>query len=182
MFSDPEKNLKTLKISSGMKVADFGSGSGFYTLAIAENVSPKGKVYAVDIQTGLLEKIRMDSDRIGLGHVVEVVQGDLEKENGSRLASDLVDAVVLANTLFQIDEKEKCVSEAIRIIKNNGRVLVLDWLDSFGGIGPQPEDVVSKELIKKMFIDQGAELSEELEHPGDHHYGFIFVVKKNKAR
>jgi tRNA A58 N-methylase Trm61 len=58
MFSDPENNIKQFALASGMMVADFGSGSGFYSMAAARAVAPSGKVFAVDIQKDLLQKLK----------------------------------------------------------------------------------------------------------------------------
>ena len=43
MFSDPEKNIAQLSLGEGNYVADFGSGSGFYSFAAAEAVGSTGR-------------------------------------------------------------------------------------------------------------------------------------------
>ena len=39
-------------------VADIGAGSGYYTVRLARAVGPAGKVFATDIQPGMLERLR----------------------------------------------------------------------------------------------------------------------------
>jgi len=49
MFSDPKKNIEQMQLEHGMKIADLGSGSGFYSLEAARVVGDGGKVYAIDV-------------------------------------------------------------------------------------------------------------------------------------
>src|SRR3989338_7424054 len=58
MFIDPTQIIDSLDIEPGMKIADFGSGAGFYAIALAKKAGEGGKVYAVDIQKNLLEEAR----------------------------------------------------------------------------------------------------------------------------
>ena len=57
-FSEPKKNLERFGLEEGMRVADFGSGSGHYTLAASELVGESGLVYAIEIQQLLLKKVK----------------------------------------------------------------------------------------------------------------------------
>ena len=64
MFSDPEKNIEQFSLGKGMHVADFGTGSGFYALAAAEAVGETGRVYAIDVQKDLLEKLKKEAHNV----------------------------------------------------------------------------------------------------------------------
>ena len=44
MFSNPEQNILQLGLREGMKVADFGSGSGVYSLSLLKHVGHTGRV------------------------------------------------------------------------------------------------------------------------------------------
>src|SRR5207244_2033849 len=54
----PEKALKIIGIQRGSTVADIGAGSGYFSLKMAALVGPTGRVYANDIQQGMLDIIR----------------------------------------------------------------------------------------------------------------------------
>ena len=176
MFADPNNIVKQMGIFEGMRVADFGSGSGNYSLAMAKLVGDSGRVYAVDIQGDLLKKVKNLSRTEHPGNI-EVIRGDIEKIGGTKLKDNVIDAVLLSNVLFQLDEKGKTVKEAHRIVKSKGRVVVIDWSDSFGGIGPQPQFVVTKERAKELFENGGFVYDRDID-AGSHHYGMIF--KKGK--
>ena len=56
-LQNPTKNLGGL-VREGMSVLDFGGGPGHFTLDTATRVGPSGRVFAVDLQEGMLEKLR----------------------------------------------------------------------------------------------------------------------------
>ena len=172
-FSDPRKIIRGLSLHEGMKVADFGTGSGHYALEAARIVGENGHVYAVDIQKGLLERLKKDASREEL-YNVDVVWGDIDEEKGSRLAKESLDAVIVANVLFQIERRKKMVEELKRVLKPKGVALVVDWEDSFNGIGPQKQDIITKEVVNKLFEDVGFTLKREVPNAGDHHFGLVF--------
>ncbi len=172
MFVDPEKTLDTLNIIPGMSVADFGCGSGYYTISLSRRVSEKGSVYAVDIQKSVLDKLSKEAEDRNLDNV-EFILGDIEKEVGSKLADNSMDAVIVSNILFQIEDKEAFVREVARIIKKGGKALIVDWADSFGGLGPQPEYIFPSDKAKELFEKSGLKLEREFD-PGAHHFALIF--------
>jgi ubiquinone/menaquinone biosynthesis C-methylase UbiE len=175
MFSDPQKNIDQLDLHLGQVVADFGAGSGFYALAAALKVGESGRVYAVDIQKDLLVRIKNEARRRNLGNV-EVIWGDIEKANGTRLKDGSTDWIILSNILFQIKEKQVCATEAVRILRPGGRVLIVDWTDSFGGLGPEQEAVISKDEAATLFSNIGLSVEKEVK-AGEHHFGIIMIKK-----
>jgi ubiquinone/menaquinone biosynthesis C-methylase UbiE len=172
MFSDPVKNVDQCGIVPGMDIADLGSGSGLYSLEASRHLMSTGRVYAIDIQKDLLSKLKNEATRQGL-YNLEVIWGDIEKINGTKLRDGSIDLAFLSNILFQLEKKEDIVNEVKRILKPGGKILVVDWEDSFGGIGPKPNDVVKKETVMEMFEKQGFHLDKEIK-AGAHHYGLIY--------
>ena len=172
MFSDPENNIKQFGLTPGMVVADFGSGSGFYAMAAARAVLPSGKVFAVDIQKDLLQKLKNGAKQDHLNNI-DVVWGDLEHLGGTKLRENSIDAVTVGNLLFQIKNKDALSLEIKRILRPNGRVMVIDWAGSFGGVGPQEKDVVTKIQLTTLFHDHGFVLDREIS-AGSEHYGLVF--------
>jgi len=172
MFSDPEKNISQFNIDPGMKVADFGSGGGYYSLAVAREVGESGRVFAIDVQKDLLKKIKGEAQSQGLLNL-DTIWADIDEPNGSTLAEGLVDRVLITNTLFQVENRENVIKEARRVLKPKGKVLIVDWSESFGGLGPQPAQIVSEDDVKKMSEQNNLKFERKIE-AGAHHYGLIF--------
>ena len=51
---DPDRAVDVLKLQKGATVADIGAGSGYMTEKLSKKVGPMGKVYATDIQQGMI--------------------------------------------------------------------------------------------------------------------------------
>jgi ubiquinone/menaquinone biosynthesis C-methylase UbiE len=173
MFSNPRANVSEFGLIPGMIVADFGSGSGSYALEMSRVVGEGGKIYAVEVQKDLLDRLASEA-KSQHAFNIEVIWGNVEKPGGTKLKDGTVNVVVMANVLFQADAKYSVVLEAKRILRTGGRVVLIDWDGSFGGIGPHPDQVVSKDEAKKIFAEAGLRLPSEFS-AGEHHYGLIFV-------
>lgn len=174
MFSDPGKIVAECGIQAGMDIADFGSGSGHYSMSAAKALMSTGRVYAIDIQKDLLTKLKNHAVKEGV-YNIEVIWGDVEKENGTKLKDASINIVFITNLFFQVDEKDDVLKEAKRILKPNGRVVFVEWVDSFGGIGPKQKSVFKKEKAVPFFEKMGFHMEKDIsKYTGEHHYGFIF--------
>ncbi len=174
-FAHPKRNVAAFGIQGGMRVVDFGAGSGAYVLAIAERLGGTGTVYAIDVQRDLLRKIHNEAVRLGHKNV-EVIWADLETPRASKLADGSIDLVLVSNLLFQIPDKVPVLREARRIVKSTGTVVVIDWSDSFGGMGPHPDEVMSEVKATGFFEKHGFTKNGPLS-VGAHHYGMILQRK-----
>ncbi len=170
-FAHPERNIAFFGIEPGMKVADFGAGSGVYIHLISDALLKSGTVYAIDIQKDLLRRIKNEADKRGASNV-EIIWGDLEEEEGSKL-SQHIDLVLISNLLFQLNDPRAVMREAERVLKPGGRVIIIDWSDSFSHMGPHPDAVVTKDAA--YALARGTQLTFVKEfNAGAHHYGLIF--------
>jgi len=105
-----------------------------------------------------------------------VLWADLEKPEGSTLSAELVDVVIVSNVLFQITKKEQFLTEAHRVLKPSGRLLLIDWTDSHGGLGPREDHLVSEQTARQLTESVGFSPQQVLS-PGAHHYGIVFSKK-----
>lgn len=174
-FSDPQNIIDQLGLYPASVVADFGAGSGFYTFAAARAVGDKGRVYGVDVQKDLLAKLKNSAVQMRLGNI-EVVWGNIEALGGTHLHDFSVDAVLLCNVLFQAEDKTAVVREVQRVLKSKGMVLVVDWSDSFGGMGPAAEHVFLETAARTLFEGEGFVFMRTIP-AGDNHYGLVYAKK-----
>lgn len=174
MFSDPVTIIQELPILAGSKVADLGAGSGAYSFAFGKKVkkSNGGMVYAIDVQKDLLERIEKEAESQKIS-TIQTVLGDIEKKSGTRLRDGSIDIAVIANTLFQTEDSRALAEEAHRVLKEKGVLLVVDWVDSFGGMGPHEDSIFSKERAVEIFGSSGFRVDREID-AGEHHWGVVF--------
>ncbi|MDO8619847.1 MAG: methyltransferase domain-containing protein [bacterium] len=172
MFIDPSHTITQFDLQSGARVADLGAGTGTLTVLIARAVGESGKVYAIEVQKNLLDKLKNHTREERVNNV-EALWGDIERPNGTHLGDAMVDAAVVSNVLFQIEHKAEFVAETKRILKPGGKVLLVDWTDSFNGMGPHQDHVVTEKAGRELFESGGFRFVKKIE-AGAHHYGLIF--------
>lgn len=175
MFTDPEQNISQFQLLPGQKVADLGAGSGFYTLAAARAVGEKGRVYAVDVQKEILSRVKNDAAKAAISNI-DVIWGDLESIGGTHIHDQIVDAAIVSNILFQITDRTTFMNELKRILHPGGRALVVDWSESYSGMGPPADLLFSKEDAIKLFEQNGFSIERAIP-AGASHYGFIAKLK-----
>ncbi|HEY4515071.1 MAG TPA: methyltransferase domain-containing protein [Candidatus Paceibacterota bacterium] len=162
-FTSPTGNIDRLNLNPDWTVADLGAGTGHYTFDIAKRIKAeggRGVVYAVDVQRALLEKVKREAERLGLG-AVHILWSDIEVARGIKLADNICDAVIVSNVLFQAPDKKAFLTEASRIMKPGGIMMIIDW-----SLHIRREDVV------EMAILAGLVIKEEF-NAGSHHFGLL---------
>lgn len=105
---------------SGQTVADIGCGEGDLTLLLARFAR---RVTAVDLSAQMLRVVQERSEESGLARRVTVGKGDLEK---LPLESGSMDAAFVSQVLHHAARPEKALTEAARILKPSGRLILLD--------------------------------------------------------
>lgn len=167
-FLNPNKVLNNLSLQEDMVAVDFGCGSGGWVIPLAKRLE-EGKVYAVDI---LEEPLSALQSRAKLEKVLNIETIRANVERGTSLASNSVDLVLMTNLLFQIEDKKAVFSEAKRILKKGGEILVVDWLAKVP-LGPK-KGRASIDSVKKMAKDIKLKLKKEFT-AGAYHYGLVFT-------
>ncbi|MCA9357825.1 methyltransferase domain-containing protein [Candidatus Kaiserbacteria bacterium] len=171
-FVMPDVVASHFHLNEGDLVADFGAGSGFFLKALSKAVADTGRVYACEIQKQLVEKLGELARLQGLGNVYPL-WCDLEETNGIKIGTGELDAAILVNTLFLIEDKQAAVKEMGRALRSGGKFFVIDWTESFAGMGPQPQNVITASEATVLFEANGFVLEREFP-TGDHHYGLAF--------
>lgn len=175
-FLGPDRIVRFFNLEKGDLVAEFGPGHGYFTLAMARAVGPEGKIFAIDVQKTTIEVIRAKAKGENITNT-ELIWSDLEQPNGSKLKDGYVDAVLIANCLFQAENKEGIIQEAGRILKQHGRLIIIEWGTAPEvRIGPPQELRLPKRYVTDLVLKQTFTSENEFD-AGTHHYGLLFFKK-----
>ncbi|MDP2926703.1 MAG: class I SAM-dependent methyltransferase [bacterium] len=169
-FLNPEQVLNQLELREDMMAADFGCGVGGWAIPLAKKLKT-GKVYAVDIQAEALAALRIKME-MGKMNNIRPIRADLEMGLGSSVQNNLLDLVLLTNLLFQIQDKSQIITEAKRVLRPSGQLLVTDWKTD-SSFGPQ-ENRISLKEASEMIEERGFKLEKELA-VGKYHWGLLFT-------
>jgi ubiquinone/menaquinone biosynthesis C-methylase UbiE len=156
----PQPILETGHIRPGEIVVDLGAGTGFWTESLSALVGEHGRVYAVDVEPVMLDELRTLVRERNL-HNVEVVASE---EYATPLEDGIADLVVIALVLHEPDDPMAFLREVVRLLKPDGRVLVIDWQDQPTEHGPPVEIRISAEEARALLGDAGLSV-EEAESP-----------------
>ena len=168
LFLNPEEILSQINLESNMIAADFGCGSGGFTIPLAKKLN-NGFVYALDIQEPPLEALKSKAGAERITNLKFIIC-DIEHPETIKIPEASLDFISIVNVLFQIQDKYSVISHAKKLLKSNGFLLVVDW-EPGAGQGPE-SGRVSLEQIKALGESNGFQAEKEFE-AGMYHYGVI---------
>lgn len=171
---DAKLVLSHADLEEGMHVADLGcGGTGHFVFPAAEVVGSKGHAYAVDIMRPALEAI---SRRIQLENRenMQAIWSDIEVFNATKIESSSLDVAFLINTLYQSRKRAEILREAIRMLKKDGLLLVVEWKNITLPFGPPSSERVKIDLLQKAGKKLGL-IEKEQFFVGPYHYGIVFT-------
>lgn len=119
----PSKAIAALKVLPGQVVADIGAGSGYYTVRLARAVGPKGRVYATDIQPGMLELLRGNVARAGLDNVTTV----LGAPDDPKLPPGAIDLAIMVDVYHELASPQAFLQRLRPALKPDGRLVLLEF-------------------------------------------------------
>ncbi|MEF8874055.1 MAG: methyltransferase domain-containing protein [Candidatus Thermoplasmatota archaeon] len=114
-----------LEATSGDKVLDVGTGTGEILPWIAEKMD-EGLVVGSDISEGMIRKARDrtdDIENVPDDLELKVVKDDIES---SEFSDDCFDKIIATFTFTTVPDMEKAASECARILKPEGKMIILD--------------------------------------------------------
>ncbi|MDP2708820.1 MAG: methyltransferase domain-containing protein [bacterium] len=161
-------------IEETMKVADLGCGSsGHFVFPTAALVGKKGIVYAVDILRTALETISKRARAENFANI-KTIWSNLEIFGATKIEVGSLDVALLINTLYQSHKRAEILREAIRLLKKNGRLVIVEWKNTAAPFGPPAEERVKKDLLENASKKLGLGLGQEFE-AGQYHYGLSYI-------
>ncbi|MCP4439323.1 MAG: class I SAM-dependent methyltransferase [Aureispira sp.] len=115
--------IKDIIKKDQLRIADIGCGSGAPTIALAQNTT--GKIYAIDLFSEFLDKLKINAERLGLEEKIETIQGSMEKLPFEPNEFD----IIWSEGAIYIMGFEKGIKEWRNFIKPNGFLAVseLTW-------------------------------------------------------
>lgn len=136
-------------------VADFGSGTGFYT----DDVAPfAGEVRAVDVQSEMHELYREK----GVPENVSLVTADI---GDLPFADGELDAAFSTMTFHEFASEES-LAEVARILRDGARLVVGDWsANGDGESGPPVGERYDRDEAVELLEDAGFEIRRADERP-----------------
>ena len=164
----PAAFLAALKPWEGLRYADLGAGTGYYTIPVLDAVAGIGRFTAVDLSPEMLDELREKLAAHPHGARVKIVRsvhGEVPLPPAS------LDAAMVGNFLHELEAPTAYLIEVRAALVPGGRIFVADW-DVPAGVGPRAKPSVGPPYAHRIPLAHARELLRVAEyedvqaHPG----------------
>lgn len=162
------ESLKKAGIDKNTVVADYGSGTGIFTVEAAKLTDQT--VYAFDVRDDFL---KLAADKVATAGLSNVVFKKVEKDLID-LEDNSLDIFFLVTVLHEIVDIPAFVQEIKRVLKPGGRVMIIDFIKKEGTFGPSIRERVSAYQAARHFFREDIALDTQ-EILGENFY--LLVLK-----
>ena len=121
-IEQPEKVMEATGVKTGMVIGEVGAGSGYFTFWLARGVGESGKVYANDIDSGGLSRIktRMADEKVAN---IETILGTVDDP---RFPPASLDMVFMGNAFHDLERPVELLANLLPCLKPDAIVVVMD--------------------------------------------------------
>ncbi len=151
--------VATAHLQEGETVLDLGSGGGVDSFLASEQVGPSGKVIGVDMTPEMVTLARANARKGGYTNV-DFRLGEIE----SLPVADATVDVIISNCVLNLSpERDRVLTEALRVLRPGGRLVISDLVSDVAVPAELQEDV---EMVTACLPVQRADYESQLRAAG----------------
>jgi SAM-dependent methyltransferase len=147
----PEQALDAMNIQPGMKIADIGAGVGYMSLRMAKRVGPTGRIYAVDLQPGMLDLLRQRAAAENITNVAPI----LGEVADPKLPAGQMDIVLMVDVYHELSQPQAMARKIRDALKPGGRLILLEYRAEDPAVRIVPEHKMTVEQVKRELEAEG---------------------------
>jgi 2-polyprenyl-3-methyl-5-hydroxy-6-metoxy-1,4-benzoquinol methylase len=154
----PDRVVSASGVTAGMRVADLGTGSGYFVPALSSAVGANGAVLGEDIDAALLDIAR---EHAAAGHLTNVTfrQGTPD-DPGLEPAS--YDRVFVVDAYHHIENRPAFLAHVRAALRpGTGRFVVVDFRDGDLPVGPPPGHKLPRAQVERELRENGFAIERE---------------------
>jgi ubiquinone/menaquinone biosynthesis C-methylase UbiE len=155
----PDEALKAIGIAKDSTVADVGAGVGYYSAKLAKLVGPQGRVFANDIQQGMLDRLRRNMAAMKIANVIPVLGG----EDDPHLPKDTMDVVLLVDVYHEFSKPVQMIDHLRDSLKPDGRLILLEYREEDPQVPIRPEHKMSVKTVRGELEPQHLKFEKSIE-------------------
>lgn len=149
-YLNPEIIWMKVSIENPELLIEIGAGTGFFALLFSKMMN-KGKVYACDISDELLAWMNDNLPAESKGVVIPVKM----EESSVPLPGCTADLVYMINLHHELEEPLRILEESRRLLKEGGKLMIIDWKREETPEGPPLDIRVAEETIEEQILASG---------------------------
>jgi len=137
--------VRALPLRPGMVVADIGAGTGYLSRRMAPAVMPGGKVWAIDVQPEMIERLQASAKREGLTQI----EARLGAVDDVRLPANSVDLAVMLDVYHELAYPYEVMTSVLKALKPGGRVVFVEYKAEDPRVPIKPLHKMSEAQIRR---------------------------------
>ena len=150
----PSKAIDALDLTPGMAIADIGAGSGYYASRLAKKVGPAGRVYATDIQPGMIAILERRIKAENLTNVTTVL-GAMDDPS---LPAQSIDLAIMVDVYHELQQPQLFLQRLKAAFKPGGRLVLLEFRKEDPAVPILEAHKMSVAEVKQELEAEGYEL------------------------
>lgn len=112
-------------VSPGMTVIEVGPAMGFFSIPLAQMIGPDGRLICIDVQEGMLRRLRNRAEKAGVAEVIETRLCPAESLGIDDLKSK-ADFALLFAVAHEVPGQQKLFIELSSALKPGGTLLLAE--------------------------------------------------------
>lgn len=160
---------KKLNLEKAETIVDIGAGTGYFCIPFLKLFNAK-KVYAADISEVMNNWVK-ENVSIKYNEICPI----LMKNNSVKIPDNSSDLIYMMNLHHELYEPENMLREIYRLLKNKGKIFIVDWLKKETNSGPPIEIRCDVDDVKTQLLETGFKNIEILPHFSKH---FFIIAQK----
>lgn len=180
-FLDSDEIISELNLKGNETFMDAGCGDGHIAIKVVEEYLPDGTVYAVDVYDASIEDMEAYKAENNVENLINI-EDDITKGIPG-VDDESIDVVLMVNVFhgFRASRTmDEAIDEFARIIKQDGKIAIMDYKAWDVPKGPPTAFRSSPEELEEVFAKHGLKmthLNEEIGEDipqGKSHYFIVF--------
>ncbi len=180
-FLDSDEIISELNLKGNETFMDAGCGDGHIAIKVVEEYLPDGTVYAVDVYDASIEDMEAYKAENNVENLINI-EADITKGIPG-VDDESIDVVLMVNVFhgFRASRTmDEAIDEFARIIKQDGKIAIMDYKAWDVPKGPPTAFRSSPEELEEVFAKHGLKMTHLNEEMGEDipqgksHYFIVF--------
>jgi len=170
---NPRGTLIRAGFKEGMNLCDIGAGTGLFSFPAAE--ISKNDIYALEVSE---QMIGLLSERMAERNIKNLI---IKKVDSDMLPLDdnCCDMAIMVTVLHELDKKDLMLEEIKRILKQSGKLMVIEFHSGKTPMGPPVEQRLAQEYVEELCKKHGLH-SRSSSSFGENFYGVVFEKRASQ--
>jgi ubiquinone/menaquinone biosynthesis C-methylase UbiE len=147
----PEPILTRIGVRPGIRFADIGAGSGYYSFPAAGLVGAEGRVYALDIEPEATAYLRREKEKRTMTNLEVVLSTDASLGLDPRS----IDIVFMSAVFHEVEDRGRMLGLVKEALRDGGRLAIIEFDRGALVMGPPESERIGRDEMRGELLAAG---------------------------